>query len=91
MAHALVQSINTLTFVSIFATIMFIMGAYYAKFRRKEIIDELNEKREHLIKMQASTGEKTTSDTEKIRLFSIAITEAQTAQMWAVKAVTWSN
>lgn len=23
------------------------------------------------------------------RLFSIAITEAQTAQMWAVKAITW--
>jgi hypothetical protein len=26
---------------------------------------------------------------EKIRLFSIAITEAQAAQMWAVKAITW--
>lgn len=26
---------------------------------------------------------------EQPRLFSIAITEAQTAQMWAVKAVTW--
>jgi len=25
------------------------------------------------------------------RMLSIAITEAQTAQMWAVKAVTWSN
>jgi len=24
-----------------------------------------------------------------VRLCSIAITEAQTAQMWAVKAVTW--
>ncbi len=28
-------------------------------------------------------------DGEKIRLYKIAITEAQTAQMWAVKAVTW--
>lgn len=28
---------------------------------------------------------------EKKRLASIAITEAQTAQMWAVKAVTWSD
>ena len=28
---------------------------------------------------------------EKKRLFSIAITEAQTAQMWAVKAVTWKD
>lgn len=26
---------------------------------------------------------------EKIRMLSIAITEAQTAQMWAVKAATW--
>lgn len=25
------------------------------------------------------------------RMLSIAITEAQTAQMWAVKAVTWSH
>jgi hypothetical protein len=31
----------------------------------------------------------TTSDPEKRRLFSVAITEAQTAQMWAVKAITW--
>jgi len=28
---------------------------------------------------------------ERGRLFSIAITEAQTAQMWAVKAVTWKD
>ena len=27
---------------------------------------------------------------EKARHCSVAITEAQTAQMWAVKAVTWS-
>ena len=26
---------------------------------------------------------------EMVRLCSIAITEAQTAQMWAVKAITW--
>jgi len=25
------------------------------------------------------------------RLFSVAITEAQTAQMWAVKALTWRD
>jgi len=30
-----------------------------------------------------------TQDGEKKRLLSIAITEAQTAQMWAVKAKTW--
>ena len=31
------------------------------------------------------------TDPEVKRMFSIAITEAQTAQMWAVKAVTWSH
>jgi len=30
-------------------------------------------------------------DPEVKRMMSIAITEAQTAQMWAVKAATWSN
>jgi len=49
IAHFLVQSINTLTFVSIFASIMFIMGAYYAKFRKKEIIDELKYKDQQLV------------------------------------------
>ena len=29
-------------------------------------------------------------DPEVKRMLSIAITEAQTAQMWAVKAVTWN-
>lgn len=29
--------------------------------------------------------------TEVVRMASIAITEAQTAQMWAVKAITWSK
>lgn len=28
---------------------------------------------------------------ETVRMMSIAITEAQTAQMWAVKAATWTN
>lgn len=31
------------------------------------------------------------ADPEHKRLCSIAITEAQTAQMWAVKAVTWET
>ena len=30
-------------------------------------------------------------NSEMVRLCSIAITEAQTAQMWAVKAVTWRS
>lgn len=42
------------------------------------IIDHLNEARA------------LTEDGEQKRLYSVAITEAQTAQMWAVKAVTWA-
>lgn len=42
-----------------------------------DIIDLLNNERMN------------TEDGEKKRHLSIAITEAQTAQMWAVKAVTW--
>jgi hypothetical protein len=30
-----------------------------------------------------------TTDPEVKRMYSLAITEAQTAQMWAVKAATW--
>lgn len=43
-----------------------------------EIVDDLNLLRE------------TTDNAEIKRMLSVAITEAQTAQMWAVKAVTWS-
>jgi len=32
-----------------------------------------------------------TDDPEVKRMFSIAITEAQNAQMWAVKAATWGK
>jgi hypothetical protein len=42
-----------------------------------EIIDTLNSRREDA------------DDAEAKRLWSIAITEAQGAQMWAVKAATW--
>ncbi len=31
------------------------------------------------------------SSSEKARLYSVAIIEAQTAQMWAVKAITWKD
>jgi streptogramin lyase len=31
------------------------------------------------------------SEPEVKRLCSVAITEAQTAQMWAVKAITWND
>lgn len=46
-----------------------------------EIIDHMNDFRKGYI----SRGD----NPEVVRLCSIAITEAQTAQMWAVKAVTW--
>lgn len=42
-----------------------------------QIIDACNE-----LRTEAGQG-------EKGRLLSVAITEAQTAQMWAVKGVTW--
>lgn len=42
-----------------------------------DVIDELNAQREAI------------GDGETKRLLSVAITEAQTAQMWAVKAATW--
>lgn len=49
------------------------------------IIDKLNNMREDI-----KTSEQTKESGEKIRLLSVAITEAQTAQMWAVKAITWN-
>lgn len=42
-----------------------------------DVIDQLNDLRE------------TTGDPEVKRLCSVAITEAQSAQMWGVKALTW--
>lgn len=44
-----------------------------------QIIDDLNSQRSEDV------------SAEKKRLYSIAITEAQTAQMWAVKAITWKD
>lgn len=43
------------------------------------IIDDLNQ------------GRLDTDDEQAKRLYSIAITEAQGAQMWAVKAATWTK
>lgn len=50
-----------------------------------EIIDLCHEARE-----AAKVGPSLNAG-EKGRLFSVAITEAQTAQMWAVKAATWRD
>lgn len=40
---------------------------------------------------QMDTLRKTTQSSEQRRLASVAITEAQSAQMWAVKAITWQD
>lgn len=42
------------------------------------LIDTLNTLREN------------STDNEEKRMYSVAITETQTAQMWGVKAATWS-
>ncbi len=44
-----------------------------------KIIDNLNDSRKSVWQCEAW------------RLLSVAITEAQTAQMWAVKAITWRD
>ena len=44
-----------------------------------KIIDDMNSLRS------------STEEVEAKRLYSIAITEAQGAQMWAVKAITWKS
>jgi len=44
-----------------------------------DVIDNLNDLRTE------------STDPDEKRMLSIAITEAQTAQMWAVKAVTWNS
>jgi len=51
-----------------------------------EIIDMLEGMR------HGGSGEAPTiASPERYRLLSVAITEAQTAQMWAVKAITWRD
>ena len=47
------------------------------KYRFAQVIDTLHERRE------------ATNDTELKAMLTTAITSAQTAQMWAVKAITW--
>lgn len=50
-----------------------------AKQRFAALIDQMND-----LRSQSSSG-------EVKRLASVAITEAQSAQMWAVKALTWKD
>lgn len=51
-----------------------------------EIIDICNNERHAARGLNSETESE-----ERARLYSIAITEAQTAQMWAVKAATWRD
>lgn len=53
--HFAVGAINTVTFLSIFISLMLIMAAYYSKFRKGEIVDEMKYKDEQLM-MQANLG-----------------------------------
>lgn len=55
-----------------------------------EIVATIKQKYAELIDLLEGVRATTASDEVK-RLSSIAITEAQAAQMWAVKAVTWRD
>lgn len=61
------------------------------KKRYAEVIDELVSIREAYKEeaKNASSSDEEAKNNEGVRLASIAITEAQGAQMWAVKAATW--
>jgi len=54
-------------------------AVYLCKAEFAAVIDRMNDLRN------------TTDNTEVKRMASVAITEAQTAQMWAVKAITWKK
>jgi hypothetical protein len=58
---------------------------YRVKKLYADIIDIMNEIRN----VPNESGDDSNSFNERARLSSIAITEAQSAQMWAVKAITW--
>ena len=55
-----------------------------------EMVATIKQKYAELIDLLEGVRTTTASDEVK-RLSSIAITEAQAAQMWAVKAVTWRD
>lgn len=54
-------------------------AVHKAKQGHADLIDQMNELRDRSV------------NPEQKRLASIAITELQGAQMWAVKAITWRN
>lgn len=51
----------------------------------KELYAKIIDKHDAILKNVIADG----ADGERIRLHKIAITEAQGAQMWSVKAATW--
>jgi len=53
-----------------------------------ETVDSIKRKFASIIDQLANLRSDT-NNLEMKRMYSVAITEAQTAQMWAVKAVTW--
>lgn len=55
---------------------------------KDQFVDDIKRSYAATIDMLHSAREAST-DKERSRMLSIAITETQTAQMWAVKAVTW--
>lgn len=52
-------------------------------------VDEVKRLFAEIIDMMHDIREDEGTDPEKRRLAAIAITETQTSQMWAVKAITW--
>lgn len=56
-----------------------------------KMIDILNDERESLKKDMDAKQEVNEARSEKLRMYSLAITELQTSQMWAVKAITWNS
>jgi len=59
------------------------------------VVDDIKRKCAELVDgletLRQLSAKENTSGAEVRRMLSIAITEIQTAQMWAVKAVTWSH
>lgn len=56
-SHFAISAINSLTFISIFCSLIFLMAAYYSKFRKSEIVDDLKHKDSQVT--QAGTGKRT--------------------------------
>lgn len=55
------------------------------------VVDRLKELYAEIIDICDDGRHKAGHPSERARLFSVAITEAQGAQMWAVKAQTWRS